>query len=90
MFTKLLVLLAIAADMGARKLGIRGAAGLANVFVQIVKCICPNWEIYLSKLSNVAFKFLNVFVQSAFQLSISEFKLQQGGDAEASVCQTHH
>ena len=26
---------------------------LQNVFVQIAKCICPNYKMYLSKLQNV-------------------------------------
>ena len=29
---------------------------LEDVFVQIVKCICPNWKMYLYKLSNVFFQ----------------------------------
>ena len=36
-----------------------------SVFVQIVKCICPNFQLYLSILPNVIVKFPIVFLKIA-------------------------
>ena len=35
---------------------------MQNVFVQIAQCILTNYKMYLSKLTNISEKILNVFV----------------------------